>query len=489
MEATDEQKHLSGHRLRAVEKLTINHLPDEVLLETFDFYRQGIDSESYDHQWRRENVWFNLAHVCRKWRAVIFTSASRLDLGITVGPDEPRHIKTILSGPWPIFIYFKFVVRQPTRSALWRMRAALKHHDRVREINFRGGWAHFDKFFKETNRTFPVLESLVLGFENGFIPKLPDIFLGGPDLLNLHLRRLQLEHVFLANISGFLLTATALTDLSLQIDTAFSPPPKTSLLVCLQCMRLLRRLDLHTAYKFLEFPLQPSTPEDIVPLSKLTCFRYVGNIVYLDILAAGLSAPSLQDVDFDFPVEPPIVHLPRFINEIEEHYHAIHVTFRGWGFHLSLQSRSEYINHCKPHFKLGSVPTHRSRPPDSILGISSALSTRLTAVEELRVTFDEADANVWEDFIPWRRFLQQFSSVKALRTEGANNFYIARTLLQDHEEPGCDLAFLPALEEIELGKNSMSTPESQRGLELAAFEPFVSVRQQAGRPVKVFFGA
>jgi hypothetical protein len=44
------------------------------------------------------------------------------------------------------------------------------------------------------------------------------------------------------------------------------------------------------------------------------------------------------------------------------------------------------------------------------------------------------------------------------------------------------------LEEIELAKNLSLTDESQRELELAAFQPFISERQQAGRPVKVFFG-
>lgn len=59
---------------------TINHLPGEVVLEIFDSYRQDVDP--YNHQWRGKHVWVILAHVCRKWRAVVFASASRLDLGV-----------------------------------------------------------------------------------------------------------------------------------------------------------------------------------------------------------------------------------------------------------------------------------------------------------------------------------------------------------------------------------------------------------------------
>jgi hypothetical protein len=116
--------------------------------------------------------------------------------------------------------------------------------------------------------------------------------------------------------------------------------------------------------------------------------------------------------------------------------------------------------------------------------MSGALSTRLATVEELRVTFVSTAANVWEDFIPWREFLQHFPRLKAFRTEGAINCSIARALLRDHGEPNNDFAFLSALEELELGKNSSDSP---CGPELAAFEPIVSARQQAGCPIKVFF--
>jgi hypothetical protein len=131
--------------------LTINHLPDELLLVIFDSYRQGIDS--YDHQWRRKYVWFNLTHVCRKWCAVMFASSSRLDL-ITVGPKKPGHIKTILSGHLPILIDYKCMHEDLTGSALWRMRATFRHHDRVRKITFAGTGTWIDEFIRATNDSF-----------------------------------------------------------------------------------------------------------------------------------------------------------------------------------------------------------------------------------------------------------------------------------------------------------------------------------------------
>jgi hypothetical protein len=274
--------------------LTINHLPDELLLEIFDSYRRQCMLDLH-----LGYVWYNLAHVCRNWRAVVFGSVSRLDLGITVRPEKPDDIKTILSGSLPIFISYRCIFTEMTDSALWRMRVVLRHHyDRVRKISFSGSIAWYDKFFEATNHPFPMLESLDLRVGDGEV-KLPDTFLRGPDRSDLHLRRLSMMSggISLASTSGFLLSATALTDLFLRVDTAYSPSAATSLFTCLQGMPFLRHLDLSMSSSPLDSQLQrPSTPKHIVPLSKLTRFHYVGPVLFLDALVAGLLAPSLRDV-------------------------------------------------------------------------------------------------------------------------------------------------------------------------------------------------
>jgi hypothetical protein len=253
-------------------------------------------------------------------------------------------------------------------------------------------------------------------------------------------------------------------------------------------MPFLRSINLLITCRPPDSTSQPSTPKHIVPLTKLAFLHYTGNIVFLEALVAGLLAPSLWHVEIRFfdVTWPPIVHLPRFINEIEEHFHAVHVVFLRTSFRLSLL-QSEYISHFKPRFQLDCVPG--MSPSESIFRMSDALSTRLATVEELRVTFDEMRASVrfWVGHTSWLRFYQQFPSVKVLRTEGPNDDYIEHTLLLAHEKPGDDPSFLPALEEIELGKNPLWDSEGQRESRLAGFQPFVSARQQAGRPVKVFF--
>jgi hypothetical protein len=431
----------------------------------------------------------------------MLASSSRLDLGITVGPEKPDHIKTILSGLMPIFIDYRDFYGDVTASALWRMRATLRHHDRVREIAFEGSSANCDKFFKGTKGAFPVLESLAFHFGCGYESKvseikLPDAFLG-PDPSDPPLRRLTLEYVSLASISRFKLSATALTDLVLKIDTTFGPSPETSLLGCLQGMPCLQSLYLSILSITPDSSSQPSIPKDIVPLSKLTRFHYDGKRIFLNALSE-VSAPSLQDVDIQFRdmIWSPIVYyLPRLINEIEERYYAVHVTFQKSACHLSLMTQSEYISHSKARFNLGS----RYRSKDATIPMTGALSARLSTVEELRVTFGEFSYDPGH-FIPWRTFFQQFPCVKALRTEGAGDAWIARILLQCH-----DSTFLLALDELELGKDSNIRSVEKEGIRtrsrrsallaqerlprarMAAIQPFISARQQVGRLVKVSF--
>ena len=94
-------------------------------------------------------------------------------------------------------------------------------------------------------------------------------------------------------------------------------------------MHGLRSLDLRITPRPFDSWSQPPTPKDIVPLSNLQHFRYNCHSASLNALAAGLSAPSLRDVFFQFHDEilPPTVQLHRFIDEIDEQYYVAEVIF------------------------------------------------------------------------------------------------------------------------------------------------------------------
>jgi hypothetical protein len=84
-------------------------------------------------------------------------------------------------------------------------------------------------------------------------------------------------------------------------------------------------------------PVYSSLNPTVQP-SKLQLQKTLPRSVFLKTPVAGFSVPSLQDVDIR-PLDlrwPPIVYPPRFINELEEHYHAAHLAFQAWAFRFAL---------------------------------------------------------------------------------------------------------------------------------------------------------
>ena len=70
-------------------------LPDDVLIEVFDFYREEYEDENLDILvWG----WIILVHICRSWRQVVFASPIHLDLKILCTSGTPVR-KNI--GIWP----------------------------------------------------------------------------------------------------------------------------------------------------------------------------------------------------------------------------------------------------------------------------------------------------------------------------------------------------------------------------------------------------
>jgi hypothetical protein len=434
--------------------------------------------------------WFNLAHVCR-WRAVVFASYSHLDINLVVGPEKPGQLKATLSGHFlPILIDYSSRTNGPptrreiTGSALWRMRAALRHRDRVREISF-GGWDvdFIETFISATNYPFPALESLVLSFPDGQEPDIPATFLRGSDQSDLPLQHLRLYGGSLPFVSGLLLSATALTDLTL--NAPFNAAVGSSLrklsqesilLACLQGMECLCGLDLTTPHFLPNLP--HSTPKDIVPLLKLTRFHYAGSSIFLNNLMSGLSVPSLQDARFQVVVwiGSPFLYLSRVIDELREEFRSISVTFDVDHFCLLSSTQSGEIYHPEPSFSF-----YVNGFPYSINAVNSPPSTKLAMTEELALNFPCSQMTRYEHIFSMRQFLRQFRSVRVLRVSPLQfGWELGHYLQQDDGE-----AILPLLEEIEL-----SDKEHQRRVAqaLATFEGFASTRKRrAGHPVKVYY--
>ncbi|KAI0250878.1 hypothetical protein BJV78DRAFT_1154823 [Lactifluus subvellereus] len=312
-----------GELTRPLNVVTIQNLPAEVLLEIFDSYRQHFKhSPGYEKDWNRKGGWFMLAHVCHQWRHIVLVSSSRLDLRLFLTVDTPMKAVLKRLPPLPIVVHYNNGAR--TAKDMDRMITAIQCRDRVRGITFQGKGARLAKFFRVMKGFLPRLESLKLSHEAGLPLVLPTTFLRGSAP---NLRLLKLKPVSLSSLSQLLSSATGLIDLSLELKTNSGPLPTTSLLVYLQGMPSLRRLQLYFPSYFRSInDLGPSTKTDnIVALSNLTSFHYSGRGVFFEALIAGLATPSLQECHAVITDYTPALasHLSRFINDVEKPIFAV----------------------------------------------------------------------------------------------------------------------------------------------------------------------
>jgi hypothetical protein len=458
-------------------------------MEIFNFYHEVYHQDiSHRHEWRRKHLWFNLSHICKRWRAIVLASCTRLDVCLLLKQNNEAHFR-ILTSANPVIriaIEYKMSYKGLTSNDMSRLLSTLKHPDRICGIDLTLEPKHLNKFFKAkaTKCPFPALESLALcDGKIGDALDIPATFLKGTNL-HLRLRSLKLHPISLTSPGTFRLLSLArgLTDLSLKIKSQYRTPDLSCLLSQLQGMPYLCHLDLEIIC-YPEYLRQLTEPKERFSLSKLTSFCYRGHSTLLNILMMGFEAPSIQNVDInlnDLTRTPHLIpHLLQFIDGIGKHYHAVHVVLGQRYSDFSFLAPSEGVGHHSLRFRMHSqIPSDQSWLMEMI---TMMFSEKVSTAEELVIT---KDMPVGEEVssLSLRTFLEHLPSVKEFRLQGIDN-RIANALQPHHEET--NLSVLPALERITFSTSSYADISS----ELALLQPFVAARQQAGRQVKVLCGS
>jgi hypothetical protein len=101
--------------------IPIDVLPDDVLLEIFDFYANVHEFKA------RTDGWQSLVHVCRRWRSLVFESPRRLNLQLYCTP--ARGTLDI----WPALPLI-IVANMASPSGTDNVIAALEQSNRVRKV-------------------------------------------------------------------------------------------------------------------------------------------------------------------------------------------------------------------------------------------------------------------------------------------------------------------------------------------------------------------
>jgi F-box-like len=465
----------------------VSILNDDVLLHIFYIHRLHIEPQdllsqieddrhryrhpSRDHLWQR--WWYKLAHVSRRWRHVILSAPSLLDLHLVCTTGVPVADMLAHSPPLPLTIVYwldnhPILKPEDETGAL----LALSHSDRVRRIALRAPSSELEKLFVAMDGRFPNLELLNIDswFRSGVT--LPRIF-GAPNLSYVKVRNVALP------IECPLFTTTGLVSLWLQSIPSYGYFHPSIILTSLSLMPQLEALWIMFQDTVPVQDIRDTATISHVTLPNLRKFEFGGVCAYLDGLCARMTAPVLSVFrilflnhhSFAFP------RIASFMQTSEDlQFHAVKLACRYGRVRLHGDPRLitrkypralDIIIECNNFHQQISVATQ----------ILDALSPVLSVTEKL--TLKNYPFPTWfmtrMSRTQWRGLLRSFSNVKELHMETTLRVYNGPSLGHSLCTEEGDLPLLPNLEEVICYKSDDKN----------AFTPFINEREAVGRPVRL----
>ena len=157
--------------------MTIDVLPDNVLLEIFHFYKDdALNYLDLSFTWR----WNPLTQVCRRWRHIVLGSPRRLDLRLVCTMTTPVSRLLDIWPPFPITVYLPYPISVLDENGVENIIAALECRDRISDIlmyEIRG--PDLEKLVTVLHEPLPLLTRFLLHSSDESVPVLPETFLGG----------------------------------------------------------------------------------------------------------------------------------------------------------------------------------------------------------------------------------------------------------------------------------------------------------------------
>jgi hypothetical protein len=460
--------------------VTIDVLPDDVLLAIFDFYVVElqdlcfVEALSMKAETKRKiESWQSLVHVCRRWRCLVFGSTRSLNLRLFCIPGTPASAGMSLD-VWPAL---PLIVHSVSEASVDDVIAELEHSDRICQITLDCHTSlEIEKLWTAMRVPFPELAALYLrGPSIG--PALPDSFLGGSAP---RLRFLCLHAIPFPAFPKLLLSATHLVYLwllNIPHSGYISPEAMVTLLSALTGLETLR-LDFESPQSCPDQESQRPPPPTRSVLPALKSFAFKGANEYFEELLARIDAPRLcqlwttffHDIDFGTP------ELIQFITLTFEAFKDAHVVFDSLTAWVTLERQAHLFDSilvgisCRvPDWQLSSL----AQICTSFLHLLSTTES-LSIYEHLKSQLD------WKDGIEnieWLELLLPFTAVKDL--------YLSKQFAP---------RIAPALQEL-AGERTTEVLPTLQNIFLEGFQPsepvhegigrFISARQLTNRPVAI----
>ncbi len=448
---------------------SINTLNDDILLSIFSRYLPGARNN-----WKLRLGWFELAHVCRRWRRLIYESAFHLDAHILCTKGAPVVDTLSLLPPLPLVIDYQFTTIR-VRDELG-ISHVLRLRSRVRRINLRVPPSSLRKLLVLMNEPFPRLEHLSLSstINENMALTLPETFLA-PNLRHLNLLGVNLSSELLLLSSTASLVTLTLTNIR---DSGYCLPKH--LITRLRSFRQLEELSIGFT-KPLPHPSAESEILDAletpVTLPKLKRFTFSGDSAYLESLVAQISAPLLERLNITLfnQIAFALPHLSHFTNTAEGPKLPITKII------FERDTVAVVMDHRRPHFGYRSFSLRVmcrvvNRQIDRAAQICSALRPMLSGAEKLALVDGLRMPTDWQrgviDSAMWHKLLRPFIGVKTLHICRTLRRELARALQVG--DAGLDPGLLPSLQELACD-----------GYTDNLFTPFIRTRQIVGRPVRL----
>jgi hypothetical protein len=300
--------------------VTVDDLPDDVLLAIFDFYvfkDQDLDLRELSGRDTKRKIesWQLLVHVCRRWRGLVFVSPRRLNLQLfcVTGGSSRKSLDV-----WPAL---PLVIQGHVfDSSVDNVVAELEHSDRIYQIDLKCySTSQIQKLWTAIQVPFPKLAVLCLSLGDitsrlwsyrGLLygPILPDSFLGGSVP---HLRFLSLAYIPFPGLPKVLLSATHLVKLWLLAIPYSGYISPEVMVTCLSMLTSLEELKLqfHSPQSFPDQESRPPPPPTRSVLPALKTFWFKGVNEYLEELVARIDTPQIDrllttffnDINFNTP--------------------------------------------------------------------------------------------------------------------------------------------------------------------------------------------
>ena len=480
----------SGGADRLYPRVTIDVLPDNVLLDTFEFYLGKDNPDEIDEfDGHDYDGWQTLVHVCRRWRCIVFASPRSLDLKLYCTRERSANSEMLTIWPaLPIVIDAQGI---QSKEDVANIGVALRQHDRVCKINYCN--MKFDDFmlkeFAVIDEPFPALTSLVLASAYAQnVPVLPDSFLGRSAP---HLRLLGLYGIPYPSIGKLLSSATSIVRFALwRVPHSGYIAPET-IVPLLSTFSGLESLTLGIRYPRSRIHRASRHPPPLtrVVFPSLTFLELGGEIEYLEDILSQIEAPMLTEIYFSIfnqvVFDTPL--LGHFILRSDTFMtsHTACVDFRRDLVGVTLLGQ-EMADNNKKAIWLNISCKALDWQLSAATQVLNSFVSYIPTLESLEIEIDHRNWQGEIEAIQWRECLHLFASVKKMTLGHEDLVRLVLPVVQElSAETGTEV--LPALQDLFLRMYSWQPSSGNSGSIKKAIERFITTRQRYDHPVTVHY--